>query len=122
MKDRRKKTEQDAVKADDMRRKSFETFGETMKQKSVDNDEKQSTSKRRNTGSEMPKYVQVKAESGMAIRQQEIELRRKKLETNKKRLEIKCFIIKSNFDFNRKNKEKTTKLCCKCYNSSNKCL
>ena len=67
-----KKTEQDAVKAEDMRRKSFETFGETMKQKSVDNDEKQSTSKRRNTGSEMPKYVQVKAESEMAIRQQEI--------------------------------------------------
>ena len=79
MKGRRKKTEQDAVKAEDMRRKSCETFGETMKQKSVENDEKQSTSKPRNTGSEMSKYVQVKAESEMAIRQQEIELRREEI-------------------------------------------
>ena len=42
----KKKTEQDAAKAEDMRRKSLETFGEIMKQKSIENDEKQFTSKR----------------------------------------------------------------------------
>ena len=47
-----KKTKQNVVKAEDIQKKSLETFGETMKQKSIENDEKQSTSKRRNTGSE----------------------------------------------------------------------
>ena len=65
----KKKTEQDAAKAEDMRRKSLETFGETMKRKSIENDEKQSTSKRRNTGPETLKFLQEKAESEMAIRE-----------------------------------------------------
>ena len=47
-----KKTKQNVVKAEDIQKKSLETFGETMKQKSIENDEKQSTSKPRNTGSE----------------------------------------------------------------------
>ena len=47
-----KKAKQNVVKAEDIQKKSLETFGETMKQKSIENDEKQSTSKRRNTGSE----------------------------------------------------------------------
>ena len=47
-----KKTKQNVVKAEDIQKKSLETFGETMKQKSIENDEKQSTSKCRNTGSE----------------------------------------------------------------------
>ena len=47
-----KKTKQNVVKAADIQKKSLQTFGETMKQKSIENDEKQSTSKRRNTGSE----------------------------------------------------------------------
>ena len=47
-----KKTKQNVVKAADIQKNSLETFGETMKQKSIENDEKQSTSKRRNTGSE----------------------------------------------------------------------
>ena len=71
-----KKTEQDAAKAEDMRRKLLETFGETMKRKSIENDEKQCTSKRINTGPETLKFLQEKTESGMAMRQQEIELRR----------------------------------------------
>ena len=62
-----------------MRRKSLETFGETMKRKSIENDEKQCTSKRRNTGSETLKFLQEKTESEMAIRQQEIELRREEI-------------------------------------------
>ena len=56
----KKKTEQDAAKAEDMRRKSLETFGETMKRKSIKNNKKQSTSKRRNTGSETLKFLQEK--------------------------------------------------------------
>ena len=47
-----KKTKQNVLKAEDIQKKSLETFGETMKQKLIENDEKQSTSKRRNTGSE----------------------------------------------------------------------
>ena len=69
----KKKTEQDTVKAGGMRRNSLETFGETMKQKSIQKDEKGSTSKRRNTGSETLKWLQEKTESEMAIRQQEME-------------------------------------------------
>ena len=65
----KKKTEQDAAKAEDIRRNSLETFGEAMKQKSIENDEKQSTSKRRNTGSETLKFLQEKTESEMTIRQ-----------------------------------------------------
>ena len=52
-----------------MRRKSLEAFGETMKRKSIEIDEKQSTLKRRNTGSETLKFLQQKADSEMAIRQ-----------------------------------------------------
>ena len=59
-----------------MRRKSLETFGETMKRKSSEDDEKQSTSKRRNTDFETLNVLQEKAESEMAMRQQEIELSR----------------------------------------------
>ena len=55
------------------------TFGETIKRKSIKNDEKQSSSKRRNTGSETLKYLQEKAESEIAIRQQEIESRREEI-------------------------------------------
>ena len=62
-----------------MRRKSLETFGETMKRKSIKNNKKQSTSKCRNTGSETLKFLQEKVESEMAIRQQEIELRREEI-------------------------------------------
>ena len=58
-----------------MRRKS-EIFGEIMKQKSIENYEKQPTTKRRNTGSKTLLYLQEKTVSEMAIRQQEIELRR----------------------------------------------
>ena len=47
-----KKTKQNVSKAEDIQKKSLETFGETMKQKLIENDEKQSTSKSRNTGSE----------------------------------------------------------------------
>ena len=47
-----KKTKQNVLKAEDIQKKSLETFGEMMKQKLIENDEKQSTSKRRNTGSE----------------------------------------------------------------------
>ena len=47
-----KKTKQNVLKAEDIQKKSLETFGETMKQKLIENHEKQSTSKRRNTGSE----------------------------------------------------------------------
>ena len=50
-----------------MRRKSLETFGETMKRKSIENNEKQSLSKRRNTGSETLKFLQKKAELEMVI-------------------------------------------------------
>ena len=75
----KKKTEQDAAKAEDMRRKSLETFGETMKRKSIKNNKKQSTSKCRNTGSETLKFLREKVESEMAIRQQEIELRREEI-------------------------------------------
>ena len=53
-----------------MRRKSLDTFGETMKRKSIENDEKQSTSKPRNTGSETQKILQEKIETEKAIRQQ----------------------------------------------------
>ena len=42
-------------------KKKLETFGETMKRKSIENDEKQSTSKRRNTGSETLTFLQRKA-------------------------------------------------------------
>ena len=55
------------------------TFGETIKRKSIKNDEKQSSSKSRNTGSETLKYLQEKAESEIAIRQQEIESRREEI-------------------------------------------
>ena len=75
----KKKTEQDAAKAEDMRRKSLETFGETMKRKSIKNNKKQSTSKCRNTSSETLKFLREKVESEMAIRQQEIELRREEI-------------------------------------------
>ena len=51
-----------------MRRKSLETFGEIMKRKSIENDENQSTSKRRNTRSKTLKFLQEKAELEMAIR------------------------------------------------------
>ena len=74
-----KKIHQDAAKAEDMRRKSLETYGETMKRKSIENNEKQSTSKRRNTGSEMLKFLQERVESEMAIRQQKIKLRREEI-------------------------------------------
>ena len=105
-----------------MRRKSLETFGETVKPKSIENDEKQSKSKRRNTGSETLKFLQEKAESEMAIRQQEIELRREEIRNKQQEVRNQIFIIKSNFDVNRKNEEETTNLCCKYYNSSNRCL
>ena len=62
-----------------MRRESLETFGETIKRKSIENDEKQSTSKCRNAGSETLKFLQEKTESKMTIRQQEIELRREEI-------------------------------------------
>ena len=62
-----------------MRRKSLETFGEIMKRKLIENDEKQSTSKRRNTGSETLKFLQEKAKSEMATRKQEIDLRREEI-------------------------------------------
>ena len=52
----KQKTEQDEAKVEDMRRKSLFTLGETMKRKSIDNDEKQSTSKRTNTVSETGKF------------------------------------------------------------------
>ena len=76
----KKKTEQDAAKAEDMRRKSLETFGETMKRKSIENDENQSTSKPGNTDSKTLNVLQEKAESKMVIRQQEIEIRNKQQE------------------------------------------
>ena len=38
----RRKKQQDAAQAEGMRRKSLETFGETMKRKSIESDEKQS--------------------------------------------------------------------------------
>ena len=60
-----------------MRRKSLEAFGETMKRKSIEIDEKQSTLKRRNTGSETLKFLQQKADSEMAKRQ--AELRREEI-------------------------------------------
>ena len=44
-----------------VKKKSLETFGETMKRKLIENDEKQSTSKPRNTGSETLKFLQRKA-------------------------------------------------------------
>ena len=53
----KKKIEQDAAKAEDMWRKSLETFGETMKRKSIEIDEKQYTSKRRNTSFETVKFL-----------------------------------------------------------------
>ena len=43
------------------RKKSLETFGEAMKRKSIENDEKQTTSKCRNNGSERLKFLQEKA-------------------------------------------------------------
>ena len=46
---------------------------------SIENDEKQSTSKCRNTDSETLNFLQEKVESEMAIRQQEIELRREEI-------------------------------------------
>ena len=49
-----------------MRRKS-EIFGEIMKQKSIENYEKQPTSKRRNTGSKTLLYLHEKTVSEMAI-------------------------------------------------------
>ena len=64
----KKKQSKTQQKAENMRRKSLETFGETMKRKSIENDEKQSTSKRRNTSSETLKFLQEKAELEMAIR------------------------------------------------------
>ena len=82
----KKKTEQDAAKAEDVRRKSLETFGETMKRKSNENDEKQCTSKRRNTGSETLKFLQEKTESEMAIRQQQIELRREEIRNKQEKV------------------------------------
>ena len=57
-----------------------------MKRKSIENGEKQSTTKHRNTDSETLIFLQEKTKSQMVIRQQEIELRRKKLETNKNAL------------------------------------
>ena len=54
----KKKTEKDAAKAEDMRRKSLETIGEIMKLKSAESDEKQSRC--RNTGSETLKFLQEK--------------------------------------------------------------
>ena len=80
----KKKTEEDAAKAEEMRRKSLETFGETMKRKSIEQDENPSTSKRRNTGSDTLKFLQEKTESEIAIRQQEIELRREEIRGSKK--------------------------------------
>ena len=62
-----------------MRRNSLETFGETMKRKSIKNNKKHSTLKCRNTGSETLKFLREKVESEMAIRQQEIELRREEI-------------------------------------------
>ena len=53
----KKKIEQDAVKGEDMWRKSLEIFGETMKRKSIENNEKQHTSKRRNTSFETVKFL-----------------------------------------------------------------
>ena len=50
-----------------------------MKQKSIENDEKQSTSKHRNTGSETLKPLQKKAESEKALWYQEIELIREEI-------------------------------------------
>ena len=85
-KKQKKKTEQDAAKAEDMRRKSLETFGETMKRKPIENDEKQSTSKRGNTDSKTLNVLQEKAESKMAIRQQEIEIRNKQQEVRNQML------------------------------------
>ena len=61
----KKKTEKDAAKAEDMRRKSLETIGEIMKLKSAESDEKQSRC--RNTGSETLKFLQEKTESEIAI-------------------------------------------------------
>ena len=49
-----------------MQRKS-EIFGEIMKQKSIENYEKQPTSKRRNTGSKTLLYLHEKTVSEMAI-------------------------------------------------------
>ena len=96
-----------------MRRKSLETFGETMKRKSIENDEKQCTSKRINTGSETLKFLQEKTESEMAIRQQEIELRREEIRNRQEEVRNQIFIIKSNFDVSRKNEEEITNLCWK---------
>ena len=39
----------------------------------------------------------------MAIRQQEIELRREEIRNRQEEVRNQIFIIKSNFDFNRKN-------------------
>ena len=61
----KKKTEKDAAKAEDMRRKSLETIGEIMKLKSAESDEKQSRC--RNTGPETLKFLQEKTESEIAI-------------------------------------------------------
>ena len=79
MENRRKKTDQDVAKSENMRRKSLETFGETIKPKSIENDDKQSTLKRRNTCSESVKFLQKKTESEMAIHQQEINFIREEI-------------------------------------------
>ena len=80
----RRKKQQDKAKAEDMRRKSLEAFAETMKQKSIGIDEKQSTLKRRNTGSETLKFLQQKADSEMAI--QQVELRREEIRNKQEKV------------------------------------
>ena len=76
------KMENETAEAEELRQASLESFGETQKKKSLDEDEETVDKRRkRSTGSETITYLREKGNVEAELRKQELDLRRKELET-----------------------------------------
>ena len=73
------KTAQDRKNAEDMRKKSMETFMETKARKKIEGDEAPPGKRRRSSGSDTIQYLRDKAEADRDVRLQELELQRNEL-------------------------------------------
>lgn len=76
-----KKLEVEKSKAEEMRKMSLETFSETKKRRSEDQDGDDSpkSKRRRSTGSETMAFLKLKSEEDKEIRQQELEVKKEEI-------------------------------------------
>lgn len=81
-----KNTEKDLAQGKEMRRQSLETFSETLKRKSTEDDSPTNSKRSRNTGSETFRFLKEKTDTERELKELELKFRREEL-AEKSRIE-----------------------------------